>query len=146
MTCDAVIPPNFLIPQNRLKDQRTALIVAVWLGQERPCTRCIKRDIGHLCHDEPREPPAKKSKTEHEHMGSEETLSPENLFAASHGLPAPPLQEISSHGSVHDANIGLRPSSVEDLPASSQRTTKQGQNLNGTQSSQHTQPIHCYFF
>ncbi len=24
--------------------------------QERPCTRCVKRDIGHLCHDEPREP------------------------------------------------------------------------------------------
>jgi hypothetical protein len=31
--------------------------------QERPCTRCIKRNIGHLCHDEPREP-AKKSKSE----------------------------------------------------------------------------------
>lgn len=24
--------------------------------QDRPCARCIKRDIGHLCHDEPREP------------------------------------------------------------------------------------------
>ncbi|KAK8198700.1 Transcription factor [Zalaria obscura] len=23
---------------------------------ERPCARCVKRDIGHLCHDEPREP------------------------------------------------------------------------------------------
>ena len=22
---------------------------------ERPCTRCVKRDIGHLCHDEPRD-------------------------------------------------------------------------------------------
>lgn len=30
---------------------------------ERPCARCVKRDIGHLCHDEPREPP-KKGKTE----------------------------------------------------------------------------------
>lgn len=30
---------------------------------ERPCTRCIKRNIGHLCHDEPREP-AKKGKAE----------------------------------------------------------------------------------
>lgn len=30
---------------------------------ERPCTRCIKRNIGHLCHDEPREP-AKRQKTE----------------------------------------------------------------------------------
>jgi hypothetical protein len=30
---------------------------------ERPCARCVKRDIGHLCHDEPREPP-KRSKSE----------------------------------------------------------------------------------
>jgi hypothetical protein len=33
--------------------------------QERPCTRCIKRNIGHLCHDEPREP-AKKTKQDPE--------------------------------------------------------------------------------
>ncbi|KAF2666799.1 hypothetical protein BT63DRAFT_319123 [Microthyrium microscopicum] len=26
---------------------------------ERPCTRCIKRNIGHLCHDEPRDQPKK---------------------------------------------------------------------------------------
>lgn len=32
---------------------------------ERPCARCIKRDIGHLCHDEPREP-TKRSKSEPE--------------------------------------------------------------------------------
>ena len=30
---------------------------------ERPCARCVKRDIGHLCHDEPREPP-KRSKSD----------------------------------------------------------------------------------
>ena len=35
---------------------------------ERPCTRCIKRDIGHLCHDEPREPPKR--------MRSEQELAP----------------------------------------------------------------------
>ncbi|TKX25126.1 fungal Zn(2)-Cys(6) binuclear cluster domain-containing protein 5 [Elsinoe australis] len=32
---------------------------------ERPCARCVKRDIGHLCHDEPREP-AKRTKSEPE--------------------------------------------------------------------------------
>lgn len=26
--------------------------------QDRPCARCVKRSIGHLCHDEPREPPS----------------------------------------------------------------------------------------
>ena len=30
---------------------------------QRPCARCVKRDIGHLCHDEPRDPP-KRSKSE----------------------------------------------------------------------------------
>lgn len=29
---------------------------------ERPCTRCIKRNIGHLCHDEPREHDSKKAR------------------------------------------------------------------------------------
>ena len=30
---------------------------------ERPCARCVKRDIGHLCHDEPREP-VRRSKSD----------------------------------------------------------------------------------
>lgn len=30
---------------------------------QRPCARCVKRDIGHLCHDEPRDPP-KRNKSE----------------------------------------------------------------------------------
>lgn len=30
---------------------------------ERPCTRCIKRNIGHLCHDEPRDADSKKAKS-----------------------------------------------------------------------------------
>ncbi|CZT15067.1 related to transcription factors [Ramularia collo-cygni] len=30
---------------------------------QRPCARCVKRDIGHLCHDEPRDPP-KRSKSD----------------------------------------------------------------------------------
>ncbi|KAM0277570.1 hypothetical protein ACHAQH_005689 [Verticillium albo-atrum] len=33
--------------------------------KERPCTRCIKRNIGHLCHDEPRDPDTKKPKALH---------------------------------------------------------------------------------
>ena len=30
---------------------------------ERPCARCVKRDIGHLCHDEPRDAP-RRTKSE----------------------------------------------------------------------------------
>lgn len=35
---------------------------AIGFEQERPCTRCIKRNIGHLCHDEPREHDSKKAR------------------------------------------------------------------------------------
>lgn len=30
--------------------------------QQRPCQRCIKRNIGHLCHDEPRDFPSNSKK------------------------------------------------------------------------------------
>ncbi|KAF4637760.1 hypothetical protein G7Y89_g330 [Cudoniella acicularis] len=41
---------------------------------ERPCARCIKRNIGHLCHDEPREPDTatKKSKRQHSNSAAED--------------------------------------------------------------------------
>ena len=43
--------------------------------QERPCTRCVKRDIGHLCHDEPREA-ARRSKGERGHTGGDDDTPP----------------------------------------------------------------------
>ncbi|KAI9695202.1 MAG: hypothetical protein M1820_008838 [Bogoriella megaspora] len=42
---------------------------------ERPCTRCIKRDIGHLCHDEPREQ-VKRARSELDHIPGEDGTSP----------------------------------------------------------------------
>jgi hypothetical protein len=50
MTCDLV--SHSQITAFRSITHKSAI-------QERPCTRCIKRNIGHLCHDEPREPPKK---------------------------------------------------------------------------------------
>ncbi|KAF2872933.1 hypothetical protein BDV95DRAFT_568351 [Massariosphaeria phaeospora] len=41
---------------------------------ERPCMRCVKRNIGHLCHDEPRES-VKKSKTESDSVNDENDSS-----------------------------------------------------------------------
>ncbi|RDW75569.1 transcription factor Zn cluster transcription factor-like protein Rds2 [Coleophoma crateriformis] len=38
--------------------------------KERPCARCIKRNIGHLCHDEFREPDATSKKTKAQHSNS----------------------------------------------------------------------------
>lgn len=43
---------------------------------ERPCKRCVRRDIGHLCHDEPRDPPTKE-KSEAEMAGPALKLNPQ---------------------------------------------------------------------
>ncbi|KAE8452847.1 hypothetical protein EG329_013119 [Mollisiaceae sp. DMI_Dod_QoI] len=52
---------------------------------ERPCARCIKRNIGHLCHDEPREPESatKKSKSQHSNSAAEDDGSPPDQAQAS---------------------------------------------------------------
>ncbi|KAK4988200.1 Transcription factor [Elasticomyces elasticus] len=42
---------------------------------ERPCARCVKRNIGHLCHDEPREA-GRRSKSEAELLVQDDALSP----------------------------------------------------------------------
>jgi hypothetical protein len=49
--------------------------------QERPCARCIKRNIGHLCHDEPREPESatKKAKSQHSNSAAEDGSTPDQL-------------------------------------------------------------------
>lgn len=53
------------------------------VAQERPCTRCIKRSIEHLCRDEPREPESatKKAKSQHSNSAAEEDdgLTPNDI-------------------------------------------------------------------
>ncbi|TKA65770.1 hypothetical protein B0A55_09478, partial [Friedmanniomyces simplex] len=64
--------------------------------QQRPCARCVKRDIGHLCHDEPREAP-KRSKSE---LGVQEIApAPEEGQA---GIQAAELRQVV--GGVEDVN------------------------------------------
>lgn len=70
---------------------------------ERPCTRCVKRNIGHLCHDEPREG-VKKSKSEPENPDGQ-TEAPKN------GVPAPDATAnvASQPASTADAGLNLGP-------------------------------------
>ncbi|KAL8706804.1 MAG: hypothetical protein Q9201_000175 [Fulgogasparrea decipioides] len=51
---------------------------------DRPCTRCVKRSIGHLCHDEPREP-AKTTKPQPEsaNEGGDAALKQDELAGSS---------------------------------------------------------------
>ncbi|GKT56459.1 transcriptional regulator [Colletotrichum tofieldiae] len=50
---------------------------------ERPCTRCIKRNIGHLCHDEPRDPDSKKAKSSHAPSAVDESETTQSELARS---------------------------------------------------------------
>ncbi|KJX99816.1 transcription factor Zn cluster Rds2 like protein [Zymoseptoria brevis] len=60
---------------------------------QRPCARCVKRDIGHLCHDEPRDPP-RRSKSD---VGGGLELAP----APATSVPA---EESESNGSQVTGN------------------------------------------
>lgn len=57
---------------------------------ERPCSRCIKRNIGHLCHDEPRDAEAKKprmAKTTVVEEAESSSSAPDALPGSSMGPP-----------------------------------------------------------
>ncbi|EME38780.1 hypothetical protein DOTSEDRAFT_66782 [Dothistroma septosporum NZE10] len=105
---------------------------------ERPCARCKKRDIGHLCHDEPREPP-KRTKSEVSTAdiapAPAEGLDGQQAMAVSNG----PAQFGQDNG---DRNIGLvngsgNPHLAQPKPVSPvqlQRPTPQSAGGNDTHS------------
>ncbi|KAF4551923.1 Fungal Zn(2)-Cys(6) binuclear cluster domain-containing protein 5 [Elsinoe fawcettii] len=101
---------------------------------QRPCARCIKRDIGHLCHDEPREP-GKRQKSEPELAPAEEKKPDppfNNNFAQNDGS----LGMV--HGGVMAANIGQATLSQPKplSPTALQRPQNPNQNFMGQGYSQ----------
>ena len=103
------------------------------MSQDRPCKRCIKRNIGHLCHDEPREGHGyhKKSKADSDATGGDEPSSPKDEYATATALPGPALMDDSGHNLLQDDNIGLRPSANDTMPVSHQSSAAQSAGLNG---------------
>ncbi|KAI9718235.1 MAG: hypothetical protein M1812_004225 [Candelaria pacifica] len=74
---------------------------------ERPCTRCIKRNIGHLCHDELREP-IKRSKSEHDTSTGEEETSPKHEITSGNGMTTS-FEPGTEQQIVQDADLSLDP-------------------------------------
>jgi hypothetical protein len=110
MTCDLV--SAFGIVSNTQK------LIETPITQERPCTRCVKRNIGHLCHDEPREG-VKKSKSEPEHTpGDSET--PKNGTHPSDAALDPVPQEPNAP----DAGLNLAPPPLPDRGPSTTSVTE----------------------
>lgn len=85
--------------------------------QDRPCTRCIKRNIGHLCHDEPREP-SKRSRSDHEHSNADEENSSAAAaeFANVQGMPRSVEMSDAAAGQQIIADGALNPNSAPSVP------------------------------
>lgn len=70
---------------------------------ERPCTRCVKRNIGHLCHDEPRES-IKKSRSEPENPDGQSD-TPQNGASISDTASS----TVPQQSSAQEAGLNLGP-------------------------------------
>jgi hypothetical protein len=81
------------------------------VAQERPCARCIKRNIGHLCHDEPREPESasKKSKAQQQQTTStteEDGSPPDQLQGSTDAVLNTSFQEAQEPQQESELNLG----------------------------------------
>lgn len=72
---------SLAVPSASLADRLSCgkSVLRTHTQQERPCTRCIKRNIGHLCHDEPRDSESKKTKSVLEGSTVDESASQSDI-------------------------------------------------------------------
>ncbi len=103
------------------------------MSQDRPCKRCIKRNIGHLCHDEPREGHGyhKKSKTDSDTAGTEEQSSPQDDFQPTSALTGPASIDDSASSLLQDDNIGLRPPANDTMAVANSSSSAPNAPING---------------
>jgi hypothetical protein len=102
---------------------------------QRPCARCVKRDIGHLCHDEPREPP-KRNKSE--------AGMPDIAPAPDPADEAQPVngngqyrqhQRQQSNGDIHFADGNGAPQIAQPRPISPSRLHHRAPSMNSASSN-----------
>ncbi|KAL4933469.1 gluconeogenesis transcription factor RDS2 [Aspergillus undulatus] len=102
---------------------------------ERPCTRCIKRNIGHLCHDEPREP-SKRSRSEHEQSAADEEGSSNNEYPNVHAMPRKvDIPDAAGQQILADGTLGLASSSMNAVQPGPMPSST-GQNMGVTSQQQ----------
>lgn len=97
MTCDLVSELTALL--------NTRKLIKLPSPQERPCTRCVKRNIGHLCHDEPRES-VKKSKSEPENPDGQSDAPQNGATISDNASSAVPQQTSAPDAGL---NLGAAP-------------------------------------
>ncbi|KAI9795238.1 MAG: hypothetical protein M1835_006134 [Candelina submexicana] len=75
--------------------------------------RCIKRNIGHLCHDELRDP-VKRSKSEHDTSTGEEETSPKHESPPGNGMTTS-FEPGTEQQTIQDADLSLDPPPVPQV-------------------------------
>ncbi|BDD60759.1 hypothetical protein MAP00_005858 [Monascus purpureus] len=88
---------------------------------ERPCTRCIKRNIGHLCHDEPREP-SKRARSEQDRNSVIDEEAPSNNELSNvQGMPrnADVKNVAAGQQILPNGTMSMPPQSSSSPPSSS---------------------------
>jgi hypothetical protein len=80
----------------------------------RPCTRCVKRNIGHLCHDEPRDPKKQKSETSNapENGHEDRNMSPQVKASATspvNGVSSNAEEQQQGKPSAAGSSVSLPP-------------------------------------
>ena len=98
--------------------------------KERPCTRCIKRNIGHLCHDEPRET-AKRGRGENEHSTADEEGSSNNELGNVQGMPRSVDVDAGGQQQFSENAIGIAPSAVNSGTVPPGNLSASGQGIEG---------------
>jgi len=123
MTCDLVrlSAPLFKhIPFHSVVHKQNVPADQFRFSKERPCTRCIKRNIGHLCHDAPRESTKRRDE---DHSAADEEGSSNNELVNVQGMPRNvDVSDAAGQQILPDSTIGIPPSSVQpaSLPSSGQ--------------------------
>lgn len=112
------------------------LLTAGNLLQERPCQRCIKRNIGHLCHDEPRDTPNRRSKGgDTDAAAADDPVSPKNEFDGQPRLSiAPPVLDSNGQSFLRGGSIDARPSTADSISVSNSGANNQPVALDETVS------------
>jgi hypothetical protein len=140
MTCDSVRPlPRLIYDILSLPAQpdcrrsfaygKICLLTCLRLLKERPCTRCIKRNIGHLCHDEPREPTKRRDQDD---STVDEPGSSNNDQVNVSGMPQNvDVSDAAGQQILSDGAMGMPRSTVQPASITS---SGQGQGLNANNS------------
>lgn len=111
------------------------------MSQDRPCKRCIKRNIGHLCHDEPREGHGyhKKSKADSDATGADADETSPNKDEYATGTPnlgPHALVDEAGHSLMQDDNMTMRQPADAPMPSSNPSAPAQAGGSVNTGNSQ----------